>query len=50
LTSTALIRAADLALYRAKRAGRNRTELCSSDDSALAPWPAGADDATASSQ
>ena len=42
-TSTALIRAADLALYRAKRAGRNRAELCTAEESILAPWPASAD-------
>ncbi len=39
--STALVRAADLALYRAKRAGRNRTELCTNEELVLAPWLAG---------
>lgn len=45
-SSTALIRAADLALYRAKRAGRNRTELCTTEEAVLTPWPASADSET----
>jgi two-component system cell cycle response regulator len=43
--SAALVRAADLALYRAKRAGRNRTEMCTSEEMILAPWLAGAESA-----